>query len=412
MSTDIPVNEARLWSTMMEMGEIGALPHGGCCRAALSADDRAGRDLFVRWSREAGCEVTWDQVGNIYARRPGADLVRPAVGTGSHLDTQPHGGKFDGIYGVLAGLEVVRALNDAGVRTQAPLDVIVWTNEEGVRFSPPLGGSSAFAGTADVATIQSARTLDGTTVLEDLVATGYLGTEVPGSRTLDCFVEAHIEQGPILEAEGKTIGIVTQIQGIRWSKVFLTGMDSHAGTTPMNRRRDALLGAAEMVVALNRIAVAQDAFARLTVGRIEVEPNSGATIPGKVAFIFDLRHPDAATLDDLDARMQATIREIAARGGLEVDIQRTINKPPVHFSGALLETTRVATAHCGYSSMDMLSGAGHDAMNVAKVAPTGMIFVPCRNGLSHNEAEFATSAHLAAGAQVLLHTLLARAGRA
>jgi len=412
MSTDIPVNEARLWSTMMEMGEIGALPHGGCCRAALSADDRAGRDLFVRWSREAGCEVTWDQVGNIYARRPGADLVRPAVGTGSHLDTQPHGGKFDGIYGVLAGLEVVRALNDAGVRTQAPLDVIVWTNEEGVRFSPPLGGSSAFAGTADVATIQSARTLDGTTVLEDLVATGYLGTEVPGSRTLDCFVEAHIEQGPILEAEGKTIGIVTQIQGIRWSKVFLTGMDSHAGTTPMNRRRDALLGAAEMVVALNRIAVAQDAFARLTVGRIEVEPNSGATIPGKVAFIFDLRHPDAATLDDLDARMQATIREIAARGGLEVDIQRTINKPPVHFSGALLETTRVATAHCGYSSMDMLSGAGHDAMNVAKVAPTGMIFVPCRNGLSHNEAEFATPAHLAAGAQVLLHTLLARAGRA
>lgn len=412
MSTDIPVNEARLWSTMMEMGEIGALPHGGCCRAALSPDDRAGRDLFVRWAREAGCEVTWDQVGNIYARRPGADPARPAVGTGSHLDTQPHGGKFDGIYGVLAGLEVVRALNDAGVRTQAPLDVIVWTNEEGVRFSPPLGGSSAFAGTADVATIQSARTLDGTTVLEDLVSTGYLGTEVPGSRKLDCFVEAHIEQGPILEAEGKTIGIVTQIQGIRWSKVFLTGMDSHAGTTPMNRRRDALLGAAEMVVALNRIAVAQDAFARLTVGRIEVEPNSGATIPGKVAFIFDLRHPDAATLDDLDARMQATIREIAARGGLEVDIQRTINKPPVHFSGALLETTRVATAHCGYSSMDMLSGAGHDAMNVAKVAPTGMIFVPCRNGLSHNEAEFATPAHLAAGAHVLLHTLLARAGRA
>jgi len=411
MSADIPVKEGRLWQSLMDMGEVGALPHGGCCRAALSLEDKAGRDLFVRWCREAGCRIAVDQVGNIYARRPGRNAERPAVATGSHLDTQPHGGKFDGIYGVLAGLEVVRALNEAHVETEAPIDVIVWTNEEGVRFSPPLAGSSAFAGVAEVAKIHAAVTLDGTTVRQDLESTGYLGKERPGERKLDCFVEAHIEQGPILEAEGKTIGIVTQIQGIRWLKVTVTGMDSHAGTTPMNRRRDALLGAAEMVTTLNRIAREQDEWARLTNGRLEIEPNSGATIPGKVVFICDLRHPDAATLEALDGRMQAAMRAIAARGGLEIDIQRVIEKPPVHFAGELVDTVRDAARRCGYASMDMLSGAGHDAMNVARVAPTGMIFVPCKDGLSHNEAESATPAHLAAGAHTLLHTLVARAGR-
>lgn len=411
MSANIQVDEQRLWESLMEMGTVGALPHGGCCRAALSREDKAGRDLFVRWCREAGCGVTFDQVGNIYARRPGRSPTRPAVATGSHLDTQPHGGKFDGIYGVLAGLEVVRALNAAGVETEAPVDIIVWTNEEGVRFKPPLAGSSAFAGLAEVAKIHSAITLDGTTVLQDLESTGYLGTEYPGERRLDCFVEAHIEQGPILEAAGKTIGIVTQIQGIRWLTVTLTGMDSHAGTTPMNRRRDALLGAAEMLTMLNRIARTHDEWARLTVGRIEVEPNSGATIPGKAVFICDLRHPDAATLDKLDGQMREAMHEIARRCGLEIDIEQTISKPPVHFAGDLIDTVHDAARRCGYASMEILSGAGHDAMNIARVAPTAMIFVPCKDGLSHNEAESATPEHLAAGAHTLLHTLLVRAQR-
>jgi N-carbamoyl-L-amino-acid hydrolase len=410
MSARIPVNEARLWQSHMDMAKIGALPQGGCNRAALSADDKAGRDLFVRWCREAGCDVAFDQVGNIYARRPGREPRRPAVATGSHLDTQPHGGRFDGIYGVLAGLEVVRALNDAGVETRAPIDVIVWTNEEGVRFSPPLAGSSAFAGVADLEAVHQSVTLDGTTVLEDLQTTGYLGSERPGERTLDCFIEAHIEQGPILEAEGRTIGVVTQIQGIRWWTVTLTGTDSHAGTTPMHLRRDALLGAAEMLLELNRIAREQDQWARLTVGRIDVEPNSGATIPGKVVFNCDLRHPDAATVDHLESSMQVAMQAIAGRRGLQVEFTPLIDKPPVLFAGELLETVRAAVKHCGYSSMDMLSGAGHDAMNVARVAPTAMIFVPCKDGLSHNEAESAKPEHLAAGAQVLLHTLLARAG--
>ena len=410
MTTTARVDEARLWQSHVEMARIGALPNGGCCRTALSADDKAGRDLFVGWCREAGCEVAFDQVGNIYARRAGRDAARRPVATGSHLDTQPHAGKYDGIYGVLAGLEVVRTLNDARVVTQAPIDVIVWTNEEGVRFGPPLGGSSAFAGSASVESIQSARTLDGTSVLEDLRSIGYLGTELPGARKLDCFVEAHIEQGPILEAERRTIGVVTQIQGIRWTTVTLIGMDSHAGTTPMHLRKDALLCAAEIILELNRIACKQDSFARLTVGKLQVEPNSGATIPGKAVLNYDLRHPDAQILAALDLRMQEAIHAITKRRGLSVQLQRSIDKAPVHFAGDLVDCVRRSASLCGYSSMDMLSGAGHDAMNVAKVAPTAMIFVPCKGGLSHNEAESANAPDLAAGANTLLHTLLQRAG--
>jgi N-carbamoyl-L-amino-acid hydrolase len=412
MSADIPVNEGRLWQSLVDMGKVGALPNGGCCRTALSAEDKAGRDLFVSWCREAGCEISFDLVGNIYARRPGRDPARAAVATGSHLDTQPHGGKFDGIYGVLAGLEVVRALNDARVQTEGPIEVVVWTNEEGVRFSPPLAGSSAFAGVTDVETIHAAVTLDGTTVQQDLQATGYLGQERPGTRKFDCFVEAHIEQGPILEAERKTIGVVTRIQGLRWLKVTVTGMDGHAGTTPMNRRRDALLGAAEMVLAINRLARDQDEWARLTNGRFQVEPNSGATIPGRVVFNCDLRHPDAATLQALDDRMQQAMRGIARSHGLAVEIERVMDKPPVQFDADVIDTIRGTARRLGYSSLDMLSGAGHDAMNVARVAPTGMIFVPCKDGLSHNEAESATPSHLAAGAHTLLETLVTRARRA
>jgi N-carbamoyl-L-amino-acid hydrolase len=409
VSGDVAVNEARLWQTHVEMGEIGALPNGGCCRTALSADDKAGRDLFVRWCREAGCEVAYDAIGNIYARRPGRDPKRAAVATGSHLDTQPHGGKFDGIYGVLAGLEVVRALNDARVETAAPIDVVVWTNEEGVRFGPPLAGSSVFAGVVGVGVVHAAKTLDGTTVLEDLEATGYLGTERPGERKFDCFVEAHIEQGPILEAERKPIGVVTRIVGLRWLKVTVTGMDGHAGTTPMDRRRDALQGAAEMVLAINRIASEADRFARLTNGRFDIEPNSGATIPGRVVFICDLRHPESEVLSALDASMQSAMRAIAERRGLGIEIERVMEKPPVQFAGKIVDTIREAAGSLGYATLDMLSGAGHDAMNVAKVVPTGMIFVPCKDGLSHNEAESAEPAHLAAGANTLLRTLLARA---
>jgi len=411
MGSELIVNRDRLWNTLMDMGRIGALPNGGCNRPSLSEADKQGRDLFIDWCRKAGCQIIFDAAGNIFARRPGRNPSRPAVATGSHLDTQPHGGKFDGIYGVLAGLEVVRALNDANVETDAPIDVICWTNEEGVRFDPPLAGSQAFAGKIDIATLHRSRTTDGTTVGEDLVRTGFLGGELPGSRPLDCFIETHIEQGPILEAQGKTIGVVTHIVGIRWSIVTVTGVDSHAGTTPMDRRRDALVGASEMITTLNQMARHQDEFARLTVGKIEVSPNSGATIPGRATFVCDLRHPDSTVLDALEEGMHAGMRRIAAEHGLGIEIARSINIAPLEFARELINLVRNTANELAYPNLDMLSGAGHDAMNVARVVPTAMIFVPCKGGISHNEAESATPQDLAAGAHTLMHTLLARAGR-
>jgi N-carbamoyl-L-amino-acid hydrolase len=406
----LKVNENRLWDSLMEMGSVGALPNGGCRRLALTDEDKAGRDLFVAWCEESGCEVELDRVGNIYARRPGLDPERPSVATGSHLDTQPHGGKFDGIFGVLAGLEVIRSLNDAGIRTRAPMDVIVWTNEEGARFSPPLTGSSVFAGKFAVDEIHGTTTHDGALVRDELQRIGYLGASQPGERELDCFFEAHIEQGPVLESAGVPIGIVTGIQGIRWFSVTVSGVDSHAGTVPMNMRRDALVGAAQMVTGLCEEAIQTHPDIRFTVGRFDVQPNSGSTIPGHVSFNIDLRHPNEDVLDRFENRMGQELREIAASQQLDLAFERTINAPPVNFHAAMVELLRAAAHDLGYGHMDLISGAGHDAMNIARVVPTAMVFVPCKDGISHNEAEFAAPADLAAGAGVLLNAMLARAG--
>jgi N-carbamoyl-L-amino-acid hydrolase len=404
------VDELRLWESLMEMAEIGGLPNGGSCRTALSDEDIQGRNLFVSWCKDADCEVHIDQVGNIYASRPGSDSERLPVATGSHLDTQPHGGKFDGVYGVLAGLEVVRTLNDANIQTIAPIDVVVWTNEEGVRFSPPLAGSCAYAGTVAVDTIHEAETIDGTQVKNDLLSSGYMGNLVPGKRRFDCFIEAHIEQGPILEATETKIGVVSSVQGIRWLVVSVTGQDAHAGTTPMDRRRDAVVGAARMITAANALPGLGDSDLRLTVGRVDIEPNSGATIPGRVRFNCDIRHPDEATLEAFIEAIRSMAREIASQSDLEVDFDIPIQIPPTPFAEGIVDLIRQSATELGFSHRDMLSGAGHDAMNVARVAPTGMIFVPCKDGISHNEAESATAPDLAAGAQTLLAALLARAG--
>ena len=409
-SKTVRIDEDRLWDSIMEMACLGALPNGGCCRLALSEEDRQGRDLFVKWAKEAGCAVSIDEVGNIFARRNGRDSSTPAVATGSHLDTQPHGGKFDGVYGVLAGLEVIRALNDHNVETQRSVEVIVWTNEEAARFSPPLTGSQVFAGKLSAEEAHRARTSDGSTMIDDLVNIGYYGKEQSGSRQFASFVEAHIEQGPILENEAKTIGVVDCVQGAFAAEVSLTGEDGHAGTVQLNARRDACLGAAEMIVFLNRLAMDTDVLVKMTVGSLEVSPNSISTIPGRARFSVDCRHPDPFILSSMLKDVEEGLAEIAGRRNLEFEFRLLLNKQPVRFDESILSIIEKAAKYLGYPYKRMLSGAGHDAMNIVDLAPTAMIFVPCEKGISHSEAEFASPSDVAAGANVLLHVVSELAG--
>ena len=396
---NLSVNGERLWDSLMEMAQFGATPKGGCRRLALSDEDKAGRDRFVAWCEVAGCTVSIDRLGNIFARRPGRDNSLPPVVTGSHLDTQPHGGKFDGVFGVLAGLEVVRSLNDHGIETEAPIEVTVWTNEEGARFAPAMVASGVFGGAFELDYALGCADPDGKTMGEELERIGYAAN-----------FEAHIEQGPILEAENKTVGVVTDVQGIRWYDVTVIGKDSHAGPTPMAVRRDALVGAARMVEAVNGIGLGHQPNACATVGVLEVSPASRNTIPGEVYFSVDLRHPNGDTLDAMEADLHAACEKIAGEAKLEVTVEQIWDSPPVAFDAACVGAVRDAAGRLGYEHRDIISGAGHDAVYIARVAPTAMIFVPCADGLSHNEEESAESGDLAAGCAVLMHAMLDRAG--
>lgn len=407
---NLTIDGARLWDSLMEMAKIGATPKGGVCRLALSDLDRAGRQLFVDWCVAAGCTIAVDQVGNIFARRQGRDATRPAVMTGSHLDTQPTGGRFDGIFGVLAGLEVVRTLNDRGIATQAPIEVAVWTNEEGSRFSPAMMGSGAHAGIFPLAEVLDKRDMDGKRFGDELARIGFAGPHEPGRRAVGAYFEAHIEQGPILEAEGRTIGVVTGSQGQRWYEVTVTGQEAHAGPTPMSRRRDALVGAARMIDLVNRIGRERPPYACATVGVIQSRPNSRNTIPGEVFFTVDFRHPDDAVLSTMDRLLKTGCAAIAAEGGLELSIVDFWYAPPTPFAPRLVDAVRDGAARHGYAHRDIVSGAGHDAVYMAKVAPAAMIFVPCIGGISHNEVEDAKPSDIEAGANVLLHAMLQEAG--
>ena len=408
---NLRVNQDRLWDSLMEMARIGATEKGGVCRLALTELDRVRRDLFIGWCRDAGCGVTVDRFGNIFARRPGRDETLAPVMTGSHLDSQPTGGKFDGAYGVLAGLEVLRTLNDADYRTEAPIEVVVWTNEEGSRFSPPMIGSGVFAGLFDLDYARGRTDADGRSQGEALEGIGYAGEEAVGGRPVGCYFEAHIEQGPILEAEDKVIGTVTGAQGQRWYSIAVRGDEAHAGTTPMPRRKDALLGAGRMVAEVNRIALAHAPHARGTVGVLRSSPNSRNVIPGSVALTVDLRHPDDRELSVLDGELRRGLQAIADESGLEVEIEQDYYTAPVPFDEACIEAVRTAANECGYPQRDIVSGAGHDAVNIAHLAPTGMIFIPCEDGISHNERENARSDHIAAGCNVLLDAMVRMADR-
>jgi N-carbamoyl-L-amino-acid hydrolase len=410
MLKSLRIDGGRLWQSLMALAKIGATPRGGCCRLALSDEDKAARDLFVSWCRKAGCEIGIDRLGNIFARRAGRNPHLPPVATGSHLDTQPHGGKFDGAYGVLAGLEVIRTLNDHDIETEAPLEVVVWTNEEGARFAPSMIASGVFAGGYEEDFALACSDADGRTMGRELERIGYAGSEPCGARIFSAFFEVHIEQGPILEREQKVIGAVTGVQGLRWYDVHVRGQDAHSGSTPMPGRRDALVGAAEMVSAIDALALefAPDAVA--TVGRLEVSPNSRNTIPGGVFFTVDVRHPESEVITEMETRFRKLFTLIAKRRGLKSSVEQIAHTPPVVFDPGCVDAVRRASKALGYASRDILSGAGHDACHLSKVTPTGMIFVPCAGGLSHNEEESAEAADLAAGCSVLLHAMLARAG--
>jgi N-carbamoyl-L-amino-acid hydrolase len=404
------INEQRLWDSLMEMGEIGGTEKGGCCRLALTDLDKQGRDLFVSWCKDAGCTVTVDKMGNIFARRAGRDNSLPPVMMGSHLDTQPTGGKFDGVYGVLSGLEVIRSLNDHGIETDAPIEASVWTNEEGSRFPPAMVASGVFAGVFDLEYGLSRADVEGKTMGEELQRIGYAGAEEVGGRPIKAFFEVHIEQGPILEDEGTTIGVVTDAQGQLWYEITLTGQESHAGPTPMLRRKDALVGAAQIIDEVNQIGLTNQPLACATVGMLQVFPNSRNVIPGEVFFTVDFRHPDAQVLSGMDHQLREVSQRISDDLGLEMKFEQIWHSPPVPFNKECVDSIRDGAEAAGYSHRDIVSGAGHDACYISRVAPTAMVFVPCENGISHNELENATSAHLAAGCNVLLQAVLTQAG--
>lgn len=407
------IDDNRLWQSLMALAQIGATPKGGVCRIALTDEDKAGRDQVVQWFRDAGLQVRVDEVGNVFGRRPGTDPQARAVATGSHIDTQPTGGKFDGNYGVLAGLEVMRTLNSHGIQTVAPLEVAFWMNEEGTRFTPVMMGSGAFAGIFGADHIRSQQDGAGLTVGEELARIGYLGDvacgDVPGG-AFAAYFEAHIEQGPVLEAYDKPIGIVSGALGQQWYDVTVTGMDAHAGPTPMNLRHDAMLAAARMVDAVNRIALDQAPHGRGTVGHLQVLPNSRNVIPGQVKFSVDFRNLSQTGLDAMDAAMRTEFARLADQCQCQVEITQVVRFAPCIFHPGCVASVRGAADRLGYAHMEVVSGAGHDAVYVHSVAPTAMIFVPCKDGISHNEIEDAKSEHLAAGCNVLLHAMLAHAG--
>lgn len=404
------IDGERLWESLMDMAKIGATEKGGNCRLALTDLDREARDTFVSWCKNAGCTIKVDQMGNIFARRAGRNDDLPPVMMGSHLDTQPTGGRFDGVYGVLAGLEVIRSLNDLDYETEHPVEVAVWTNEEGSRFAPAMVASGVFAGVYSLDYGLSRADQDGKTMGEELQRIGYAGSEAVGGRPVHAFFEAHIEQGPILEEEDIPIGVVTHGQGQRWYEVTLTGVESHAGPTPMDRRKDALLGAARIIERINAIGLEHAPVACATVGMVNVYPNSRNVIPGQVFLTIDIRHPLDDVLSEMDAKVRKGVEEAAEKTGLTAKLDQIFYYAPVPFEESCVSAVREAAKDCGYKTRDIVAGAGHDACYMAGVAPTSMIFIPCIDGISHNEIEDAKPEWVTAGGEVLLRAVLEKAG--
>jgi N-carbamoyl-L-amino-acid hydrolase len=401
------VSEERLWGRHRQIAEIGATGRGGVNRQALTLEDAEARRRVLAWAVARGFAASVDPIGNLFIRRAGRSPTASPIVSGSHLDTQPTGGNFDGVFGVLAALEVLEAVDDAGVETVHPLELAIWTNEEGARFQPTTMGSAVFAGAVPLATALATVDAHGVSV-EQALAQTLAAAPAADRRTfrfpMAAYLEAHIEQGPVLEDAGKTIGVVSGIQGLRWFRVEVTGDEAHAGTTPRARRRDAVLAAVDMVRALRDLMLDATDTVRFTVGRFEVHPNSPNTVPGRVLFTVDFRHPDREVLARLGGEVAAVCR--AHAGGCGVDVVETLNSPPTAFDHRIGELIQAAAERQGLSHMRIVSGATHDAKHMAGLCPTGMIFVPCERGISHNEAERASAADLAAGARVLAEVVM------
>jgi N-carbamoyl-L-amino-acid hydrolase len=410
LTSNLQIDSARLWDTIHETAKFGGTPKGGVRRLTLTAEDKQVRDWFRTACEAAGCEVHVDALGSMFALRRGRDMSKPPIGLGSHLDTQPTGGKFDGILGTLAALEVVRTLNDAGIETELPICIANWTNEEGSRFVPAMMASAAYVGDFTTDDILSRKDIDGVSVGEALDSIGYRGDVPVGTQKFTSFVELHIEQGPILEAEGKTIGVVDSGQGVLWYDGHITGFESHAGSTPMTLRRDALATLSEIVLAVERIASGFGPKAVGTIGEAVIANPSRNVIPGEIAFTVDMRSADADIMEHLDKALMDAAAEIAAHRKVAVKIEKVWHKPPTHFDKTLVDAVETAAQALGYSHRRITSGAGHDACNLNTIMPTAMVFVPCKDGISHNELEDATQADCTAGANVLMHTVLALAG--
>ena len=403
---NLKINGDRLWDSLMEMAKIGPGVAGGNNRQTLTDEDGEGRALFQSWCEAAGCTMGLDSLGNMFAHRPGTDPDALPVYVGSHLDTQPTGGKYDGVLGVLGGLEIVRTLNDLGIKTKHPIVVTNWTNEEGTRFAPAMLASGVFAGVHNQQWAEDRTDAEGKTFGGELDRIGWRGEEPVGARKMHAFFELHIEQGPILEAEGKDIGVVTHGQGLSWTQVTIHGKDSHTGSTPMPLRKNAGLAMARVLEKVEEIALSHAPDAVGAAGHIDIYPNSRNVIPGKAVFTVDFRSPNIDVIADMVARMKATAQQICDDMGMEVEFEVAGGFDPVEFDETCVTAVRNAAERLGYSHRNLISGAGHDACWINRVAPTAMVMCPCVDGLSHNEAEEISKDWATAGTDVLMHAVV------
>jgi N-carbamoyl-L-amino-acid hydrolase len=406
MGENLKVNGARLWDSLMDMAKIGPGVAGGNNRQTVTNEDSAGRHLFKDWCEAAGCTMGLDTMGNMFATRAGTDPDALPVYVGSHLDTQPTGGKYDGVLGVLSGLEIIRTMNDLDIKTKHPIVVTNWTNEEGTRYAPAMLSSGVFAGLHTQDWAYARVDADGKKFGDELKRIGWQGDEAVGARKMHAFFELHIEQGPILEAEGKDIGVVTHGQGLSWTQITIIGKDAHTGSTPMPMRKNAGLAMARILDKVDQIALSHAPHAVGAAGHIDVFPNSRNVIPGKVVFTVDFRSPDLSVITDMEARLRTEGQAIADAMGMEIEFEKVGGFDPVTFDEGCVGAVRDAAERLGYSHMNLISGAGHDACWINRVAPTAMVMCPCVGGLSHNEAEEISSEWATAGTDVLMHAVL------